>query len=154
MTLNKYFKPPQAYSNLATTALAAQLRKHQELLEVVRATVPAALAERVIACVLSGRKLLVYSDSAHWASQLRFFNSAILSAVNATTDTAVDVVVMRIQPPAEVIRTAAPKKRLPPAEYIDTLNSTARAVSDDSLRQALERLGATLKKIYEDADRP
>lgn len=98
--------------------------------------------------------MLIYSDSAHWASQLRFYNSAILSAVNSATDTAVDVVVMRIQPPEEEVRTAAPKKRLPPAEQIEALSSAAHAISDASLRQALERLSATLKKAYEDAALP
>lgn len=148
------FQPPQAYSNLVMAALAEQLRKHQTLLEIVRTVLPTVLSGRVTACVLSGRKLLLYTDSAHWASQLRFHSASILKAVNAAADASVDVVVTRIQPPVEERRAIARKALLPSAEHIEAIRNTARGVADDTLRHALERLGATLKRIYEDSARP
>jgi hypothetical protein len=147
--LNTSFKPALSYPRLAGAALAARLHKHRELLDIVRAALPAALADRVADCVLSGRKLLIYTGSAAWASQLRFHAGAVLAAVNAVAGASVDVVVTRILPPAEEHRAPARKAKLPPKERIAELRNTACTVADDSLRQALGRLGATLDRLYE-----
>jgi hypothetical protein len=123
------------------------LHKHREFLEIVRAALPPALAVRVTDCVVSERKLLLYTGSAAWASQLRFHADTVLAAVNAVADASVDVVVTRILPPLEEPRTAARKAKLPSAEHIEELCNAA--ATDDSLRKALARLGATLRRLYE-----
>ncbi|MGR8934635.1 MAG: DciA family protein [Gammaproteobacteria bacterium] len=146
---NKTFKSVRAY---ATTALAVQLHKHQALLAIVRGALPAKLAVHAADCVLSERKLLVYTDSANWASQLRFHNGVILAAVNAAGE-AIEVVVTRIQPPVEKSRAITHHAQLPSAKHIEIIRDAAHNIADERLKAALERLGATLKRLY-DAARP
>lgn len=152
--MNKHFKSAQVHSHLATAALASQLRKHQALLKIVRAALPDKLTDRVADCVLSGRKLLVYAYSANWASQVRFHHASILEAVNAAACEPIDAVVTRIQQPVEEHRTTTLKARLPSAGHIEEIRAAARNIADETLRQAVERLGATLKRAYEDRARP
>jgi hypothetical protein len=93
--------------------------------------------------------LLIYTGSAAWASQLRFHAGTVLAAVNAAAGEPVDVVATRILPPVEERRAPARKAKLPPKERIEELRNIAATVADDSLRQALARLGATLERLYE-----
>jgi hypothetical protein len=149
--LNTPFKSALALSDRALLQLAARLRKHQDLLKIIRSTLPGTLACRVTDCVVSGKKLILYSDSAAWTSQLRFHSAAVLATAQKAGYETLETVTMRILPPLTEQLATGSKPRLPAAANIAQLRNAARGVTDDTLQRALDRLGATLARLQDEA---
>lgn len=117
----------------------------RKLLTIVKTALSTELAEHATHCVASGSLLLLYSDSASWASQIRFFNRRILDVLHAAGEQYIVRLQVRIvAPTAEPVR---PKRQalLPSPENIDLICRRAGQV-DDELEAALARLGATLAR--------
>ncbi|MCQ8104173.1 DUF721 domain-containing protein [Methylomonas sp. SURF-2] len=127
--------------------LAMCLRKITEqaqLLNEVRHSLPADIATHATHCVLATTRLLVYTDSAVWASQIRFFAEEILKNLRATGRRVERVQVKLSLPPAP----AASHRgcRLPSAATVDGLFGKLEENSADALDGALAKLGRTLRK--------
>lgn len=128
-------------------AIALQIIATQKALaEIVKTALPAEIAGHVQHCVLSGKRLLIYTEAASWASQIRFFHMDILNKIIAAGQNNISSVQMRIalqlnQPHEQ--RSA----RLPSIENITLLrNQFKEQENGDELKLALSKLAKTLDK--------
>jgi hypothetical protein len=141
------FKTALDFDNKQLNLCLAQITAQQALLAIVRTALPADIALHAVHCVASGSQLLLYCDSASWASQIRFFNRAILDKLHGAGHPYIVRLQVRIVPPmAEPIR----RKRTPRLPSADNVGLIAQqfnsADEQDVLATALTRLGATLAK--------
>lgn len=124
----------------------SQIEQQKQVLHCIHAVLPAEIAKHALHCVVNGKKLLVFTDTAAWASQLRFYNSAILAAIAPVTRESVSI--MQIKIGSEAIQATRPQRKpnIPSAEKIELIHNHSLTVSDEQLKQALLKLSATLAK--------
>ena len=92
--------------------------------------------------------MLIYTDSAAWASQLRFYNSAILAAIAPLTRTPVEIMQIKIiAGQTGLILGPKRKAKIPSVEKIAIIRNDSLTVSDDQLRLALLKLSSTLERL-------
>lgn len=142
------FKAALSFQNRTIAHFYTQIEQQKLVLERIHTTLPAALAEHVLHCVINGKKLLIYTDTAAWASQLRFYTSAILATIAPVTRESVSI--MQIKVIADLANINAQPSRkpiIPSAEKIDIIRSHSLIASDDQLKLALLKLSATLTRL-------
>ena len=139
-------KPILAYPNRMIAQLCVQINQHKVILERVKAALPIELADHVIHCVLNEKKLLVYTDSAIWASQLRFHSKTMLAAFGQDSSASV-LQVKVIDALATSITTVKPKAVTPSLAVADEIHSQGLLTSDPLLKQALNKLSTTLTRL-------
>lgn len=140
---NTTFKSAMAFDSRLLKVLMAKVAEQNQLLRIVRAALPLNIAEHVDACVLSGTRLLIYVGSAAWASQIRFYNQAILNKLSESGQYKITTIKVKVllQPRGwETGRSA----RLPSPETVRALFGKLDENSDDVLDKALTKLGKTL----------
>ncbi len=125
----------------------SQIEQQKQVLQRIHSVLPIAITKHVLHCVINGKKLLVYTDTAAWASQLRFYNSAILAAIAPVTREPVSIMQIKIRVEA-LSATPLPGRKpiIPSAEKIELIHNHSLSVSDEQLKLALLRLSATLAK--------
>ncbi|SMF95832.1 Protein of unknown function [Methylomagnum ishizawai] len=133
-------------------ALRTELDKQARLLQIVRQTLPESMREHCRHCLLeAGGKLLLYTESAAFAYQLRFYGPAVAAQVAeaAGLDTPPEVRVRNLTPNgAEQARYAKPKVfQPPPANVAELLRENAAATPHEDLREALLRLSRTVDEL-------
>ena len=141
------FKAALSFPNRTIAHFYSQIEQQKQVLLRIHQVLPVAMAEHALHCVINGKKLLVYTDTAAWASQLRFYNSAILAAIAPVTRESVSI--MQIKVRMEASATAFQPGRapnIPSAEKIELIHNHSLTVSDEQLKRALQRLSATLAK--------
>lgn len=142
------FKPVLAYPNRASAYFLGRIAIQKKILAQVHAVLPEKLADRVPACVVAKRKLLIYTESAAWASKIRFYSRAIQNAVNDKTDASIDMIQIRLLMPLQTASSSQQKPvRIPSAKIIDALQHSAADRPLDRLSDALLNLGTTLKRL-------
>lgn len=142
------FKTALSFPNRTIAHFYSQIEQQKQVLERILTTLPAVLAEHVLHCVTNDKKLLIYTDTAAWASQLRFYNSTILAAIAPVTRESVSI--MQIKVIADLAATNAQPSRkpiIPSAEKIEMIRSHSLIASDDQLKLALLKLSATLTRL-------
>ncbi len=146
------FRSALDFGNKNLNLCLAQITAQQALLNIVRTALPADIAPHAVHCVTSGSQMLLYCDSANWASQIRFFNRAVLDKLYADGHPYVVRLQVRIVPP--MVEPIRPKRtpRLPSAENVGLIAQQFKSADEqDVLAAALTRLGATLaKRLRED----
>ncbi len=121
------------------------IRQHQSLLQQIKAVLPENLAGQLQYCVVSGKKLLLYTASANWSSSLRFYQQAVLQKAQQAGWAQLQLMQVKIIP--ERMRLQKPAKpQRPSAENIKMIQQAAENQADRKLKQALSRLGKTLAK--------
>jgi hypothetical protein len=132
------FKPSWSFQNRTMVYFYSQIEQQQRIVQHIQAVLPYALAKQVRHCLIRDKKLLVYTDSAAWASQLRFYNSAMLAAIVPLTRTPVEILQIKIVG-GQTGLVLGPKRKakLPSIEKIES----------DQLRLALLKLSTTLKRL-------
>ena len=119
-----------------------RIARHSEALmqlqRRLRDLLPSPLAEHCRIANARGRTIIVYVDSAAWATQLRFLSDQLAKALLGEGGGRVQV---RVQPPSRpsTRRAGRPALRLSP-DNARLLQETAEAVSDEALGRALRRL--------------
>jgi hypothetical protein len=149
------FKAALSFPNRTIAHFYSQIEQQKLVLQRIHAVLPATVAEHALHCVINGKKLLVYTDTAAWASQLRFYNSAIIAAIAPVTRESVSImqIKIRMEPPLTERRPeveaslSSRKPNIPSAEKIEFIHNHSLTVSDEQLKQALLRLSATLEKL-------
>jgi hypothetical protein len=142
------FKAALSFPNRTIAFFYSQIELQKRVLLRIHEVLPAAIAKHALHCVINGKKLLVYTDTAAWASQLRFYNSAILAAIAPVTRESVSI--MQIKVRSETLSaTSLPSRKpmIPSADKIALIHEQSLTVSDEQLKQSLLRLSATLKKL-------
>jgi hypothetical protein len=143
------FKMSLSFKNRTMAYFYSQIEQQQRILQCIRAVLPETLAKQVRHCLIRDKKLLVYTDSAAWASQLRFYNSAMLAAtIVPLTRAPVDVVQIKIiAGQTGLILGPKRKAKIPSTEKIEVIRNHSLTVSDNQLRLALLRLSTTLERL-------
>lgn len=142
------FKAALSFQNRTIAHFYNQIEQQKRVLQHIRDVLPATIAKHALHCVINGKKLLIYTDTAAWGSQLRFYNSAILAAIAPVTRESVSILQIKIA--AEMSpATSLPGRKpiIPSAEKIDLIHRSGLTASDQQLKLALLRLSATLAKL-------
>jgi hypothetical protein len=142
------FKAALSFPNRTIAYFYSRIEQQKQVLHRIHEVLPTVIAKHAIHCVINEKKLLLYTDTAAWASQLRFYNSAILAAIAPVTRESVSI--MQIKVRAESLSVLAKPERkpiIPSADKIALIHEQSLIVSDEQLKQSLLKLSATLKKL-------
>ena len=145
----KTFKPALAYPNGAMASLLVKVDRHRKLLDIIRSGLPETLAQHVHSCVIRDTKLLVYTESAVWASQLRFYSRVIQEVTRSKHGEYIEMTQVRIIPPTEASRQEFLRPIIPSPENIEIIRNNIKNIPDSQLKEALLRLSKTLEKRYD-----
>lgn len=140
------FKSAISFPNRTIAHLYSQIDQQKRVLQCIHEVLPAALAKHVRHCVVKGKKLLVYTDTAAWASQLRFYNSAILAAIAPVTRETISMMQVKVRAEALQATPQGRKPNIPSAEQIEYIQNQSLTIADEQLRLALQKLSNTLEK--------
>lgn len=142
------FKTALSFSNRSFDHLDSKIKLQKELLQSIRKVLPDALAKHVQHSLLTGNKLLIYTDSAAWATQLRFYHQKLLAAAvslskNSATSVQIKILTEQIGPSLQQAGTAI----IPSPEKREAIRSVCLADPDSELTLALLKLVKTLDRI-------
>jgi len=147
---NKYttFKSALGYEGKVFALYKYQIETQTRLLKKIQSLLPEHLSSHVLYCVLNNKKLSLYTDSAIWSSQLRFYHQTILQALLRTHSGVIETLQIKIIPQTIKQDDSEEKehKTLPSSENIDFILQQAEQQSDETLKKALLKLGSTFKK--------
>jgi len=142
------FKTSLSFQNRTMAYFYSQIEQQQQVFQHIQAVLPEALAKQVRHCLIREKKLLIYTDSAVWASQLRFYNSTILAAIVSLTRAPVEIMKIKIIVGQTGLIPGPKRKAKPPSiEKIEHIRKHSLTVSDDRLRLALLKLSSTLERL-------
>ena len=155
------FKAALSFPNRTIAHLYSRIEQQKQVLQRIHEVLPVTIAKHALHCVINGKKLLVYTDTAAWASQLRFYNSAMLAAIAPITRESVSIMQIKVRletsstgrkegglASAEVSQSGR-KPIIPSAEKIELIRQHSLSVSDEQLKLSLLRLSTTLTKLSE-----
>ncbi len=146
--LKKSFKPTLACQNRTIAYFYSQIEQQKKLLHRLQAILPEALSTQIRHCLVKGNKLVVYTDSAVWASQLRFYNKIILASVEPLSKQSVDTLQIKIMDSyGGRSRSPLRKANIPSADTIEIIRTSSLTVSDNQLKRAMLKLSATLERV-------
>lgn len=140
------FKAVDTYNNRILANYQQKIKQQQYLLNIVKAALPKPLTDHVLYCIVSAEKLLIYTDSAAWSSQLRFYQQLMLNAIMDTRAVSIKTVQIKIIIPNNTTKGTL-KKNIPSKENIKLLHHCGKYVKDKKLKQALLNLSQTLNKL-------
>ena len=142
------FKVSLSFQNRTMAYFYSQIEQQQRILQRIQAVLPEALAKQVRHCLIRDKRLLIYTNSAAWASQLRFYNSAILAAIVPLARTPVEIMQIKIiAGQSGLIVGPQRKAKIPSVEKIEVIRNHSLTVSDNQLRLALLKLSTTLERL-------
>ncbi len=143
------FKNSLSYLNKTMAFYYQQINNQQQLLNGIKVVLPKTLADQARHCVIKENKLLIYTESATWASQLRFYEEIILSAINNLSRTRILTMQTKIINTLAINRVSNIRKpKLPSYEKIKSLQVDSMAIEDAELRNSLQRLSVTLERLF------
>lgn len=141
-----FFKLASKQQNKILHHYQNQVHQQQVLLGILKSALPEALKEYASYCVVTNNKAFIYTRSAVWASQLRFYTSAMLEASKKRTDYAcLDNLQIRILSLMPTSQTRPCNLNTPSAAAIKCIRET-RNHERDILSDALIALSNTLDK--------
>jgi hypothetical protein len=141
-------KPVLAYPNRTITQLYLQINQQLALLKRIKAILPKELADHTLHCVLNNKKLLVYTDSANWASQLRFHGKTMLNAIEPaalTPASTIQIKIINATPTAT--SDAKPRTVIPSKTVAYEIRNQSLISTDPQIKQALDKLSTTLARL-------
>lgn len=142
------FQAPLARQNRMLAYYLQQMQQQQKLLRIVRAVLPSAWADKISYCLIKDKKLSIYTTSAAWASQLRFYDKIIRAQVGQERQQPIDTLQIKLLiETIGVTQSAALKARIPSASAIGQIRDNSLRVADPQLQQALLKLSATLARL-------
>lgn len=147
------FKASLSFKNRTMAYFYGQIEQQQRILQRIQSVLPEAWAKQARHCLVRDKKLLIYTDSAAWASQLRFYNAAILAAVASLTRTPVEIMKIKIiSCHTGLVLGPKRKAKIPSVEKIEVIRNHSLSIPDDQLGLALLKLSTTLEKLSSKAD--
>ncbi|MEE9412993.1 MAG: DciA family protein [Methylococcales bacterium] len=132
--------------------LQQRLKNHADLLKLTKQSLPLPLAENCIGCCYKQSTLILYSRSAIWISQLRFYKTELLETIQAKAPQfAISDVIFRVLVTPDGLTVEQPVNQpiRPSHQTIKEIASGASYVSDKQLRLSLEKLAQTLNNQKE-----
>ena len=150
----KPLKAVLSYPNKTIALLCLQINRQLAILERIKAVLPKELASHALHCLFNdkkfnNRKLLIYTDSAIWASQLRFYGTSILTAIESVTSDPVSVLQVKVINVPETANTGKKRIAVIPSQTVaDEIRNHSLMVTDPQLKQALSKLISTLARLH------
>ncbi len=137
-------RAPRSFGSIVAggSGVVKRIARHSEALmqlqRRLRDLLPSPLAEHCHVANARGRTIIVYVDSAAWATQLRFLSDQLAKALLGDSGGRLQV---RVKPSSRSPsrRPGRPPLRLSP-DNARLLQEAAETVSDEALGQALRRL--------------
>jgi hypothetical protein len=151
MTTEITAKPALSFENQTLTSLQGEIVRQKQLLRAVQTVLPAHLATELKHCLVKGDNLLVYTDSAVWASQLRFYQATILATPALLAEGVTSVQIRMITQQVGLVVKSERKAKLPSAENITQLHDASLHIADEQLRNSLLSLSVTLARLAENS---
>ena len=139
------FKSALDFNGRQMAVCLAVIAEQNKLLAIVKTALPDDIAKSVIHCVKSKQRLLLYTESASWASQLRFSHQLILNKLAETEYKNIQTLQVKIQPKTIEQKTGR-LLLIPSAKNIRMIQAQVNDQDEDELNQALLRLSNTLEK--------
>ena len=141
-------KPVLAHFNNGIAHLCLKIKQQLTLLEQIKSALPRELAVHALHCVINNKKLLVYTDSAVWASQLRFHEKAIQSAIKSLhPETGLSLQVKILDNPATSSSKTNRRSIIPSIAVAHEILNQSLTIKDPLLKQSLEQLSKTLVRL-------
>ena len=141
------FKTSLVFKNRTMAYFYSQIEQQQRILQMIRRVLPDNLAKQTKHCLIKERKLLIYTDSAVWATQLRFYNTTILASVTKNTAPIESLQIKVISTQTGLASTLTRKALIPSTEKIEALKNNSLSIEDNQLRLALLKLSTTLERL-------
>lgn len=140
------FHPILDYPQQLFAIYQQKINQQQQLLKRIKTVLPAELAAHTLYCVMKDTKLLLYTDSAIWSSQLRFYQQAILTEAREQGYQRLETLQIKLMTGhGEKARSA--KVRVPSKKNIELIRHLASQQKNDHLQRALAKLSDTLSKL-------
>jgi hypothetical protein len=121
-----------------------QLHSHQELLVLIKKSLPANLAEQVIYALPKKNTLTIFTAHSNWSSQIRFLQTPLLYQLEQSGYFFNDLQ-LKIIPPLSVNQSER-HINPPSTDTIEFLSDQAEHMKDKKLKQALLKLTNTLRR--------
>ena len=142
------FKVSLSFNNKTLHYFYSQIEQQQRLLDGIKKSLPSNLANQTRHCLIKDKKLIIYTDSAVWASQLRFYKEKILKSIKELTKSTIESLQIKVISYHTGLTLTYPRKaKLPSIKNIEIIQSHGQTVSDNQLKQALLNLSSTLTKL-------
>jgi len=145
------FKSALSFQSRTIAHFYSKIEQQKQLLQQIQLVLPDGLKHHAQHCVISNKKLLIYTDSAAWASQIRFYNKAILAAIAPITRENVEFMQIKLLS-TQAVGDGTKTKRtanLPSLDKINIIRNQGLSTSDEKLKHALLKLSATLERLSE-----
>ncbi len=146
MIFKSSFKPALDCESKVFTHYKIQIQIQNELLAKIRSTLPDHLACHALYCVVSGKRISLYTDSSAWSSQLRFYHQTMLQGLSTSIRRNFEEIKIKIIPKTIENKTKE-ENTIPSAINIDLILNHAENQTDKKLKQSLSNLAKTLKKL-------
>lgn len=125
--------------------LASLARQQQGLLAAVRQALPQPLAAHCIGAARGGKRLILFADSAVWATRLRF-SAGELTRDLGSAGKGIEEVGVRVSQPDRSATPPLPAPRHLSGAAAQLLWETAARVPDEGLAAALRRLAVVASR--------
>jgi len=139
------FKAALGFKGTVLSNYKEQINRQDKLLDVIKHFLPVRLAVHALYCVISERKVSLYTDSAIWSSQLRFYHQTLLKAILASNIGVFESLQIKIIPQVKQVEKQDTKEQ-PSETSINLILNAAKHQQDDTLKTSLLNLGATFKR--------
>lgn len=137
-------KPTLAYPNDNISKLCATIKLQLFTLKHIKSVLPDQLAAHVLHCVPTNKKLLIYTNSANWATQLRFYDKKIIAAASLAGFTSINNMQVKITDMSASNTERKRNLKLPSQSVVDDIYRQGTTSTDPELSQALVKLSLKL----------
>lgn len=120
--------------------------QHDAILNITRQVLPATMRQQCLYCVTKGSKLTLFVSTAAWATQIRYYNPAILARLNRSSHSGFGKIQVRILPAVQLSATTPRTASRPNAATINDIQTCAENCLPGKLKQSLLRLTDTLRQ--------
>ncbi len=145
--MNRQFKPALNFEGKVLSNYKYKIDTHNRLLKTIKLALPENLSDHALYCVISEKKISLYTDSAVWSSQLRFYHQIILRAVKNSKQGNFQLLQIKVIPKTAE-QTQSKIVKLPSKENISFIfDEASNNQNDDVLKIALLRLAKTFKRL-------
>ncbi|MBZ4202420.1 MAG: DUF721 domain-containing protein [Methylovulum sp.] len=142
-----FFTSPLGHFNRTIAFYEGQITVHKRLMRKVKNVLPTQLASHVLHCLVKNRGLIVYTDAAIWASQLRFYSEVLAQTIKEESGAPVETVKIRLLTVTTgVSRDIKTSPRIPTKSTILAMQNSCDALLPSEFKTALVKLTATLAR--------
>ena len=132
-----------------TSKLIAAAAKHKEITKKIRSFLPTELAEHCEFGSIKGSSMIIFADSAAWATRLQFHSSGLLRYLNQEYKYSLASIKFKIVPPRGKRKKPKPEPFHIDKENISNIRQLSTSVNNKDLGDALARLANVVEKKSE-----